>query len=163
VPTDRSAPEQGRRHDPVPASSYEERLVVPWWWFLAALGLAALVAAEIHSGVPGARAVLPYAIAMPLSVLLLALGSRGRIAVRDGVLHVPGARIPVAHLADPVVLDRESLRRQTGPMADRRSFLVTRPWLHTAVRVMVTDPEDSTPYWVVGTRHPEQLIAALSR
>jgi hypothetical protein len=143
--------------------SYEERLVVPWWWFLAALGLAALVAAEIHSGVPGTRAVLPYAIAMPLSVLLLALGSRGRIIVRDEVLHVPGARIPVAHLGDAVVLDRESLRRQTGPMADRRSFLVSRPWLHTAVRVMVTDPEDSTPYWVLGTRHPEQLIAALSR
>jgi hypothetical protein len=162
VTTDRSAPAQGRRDETVPAVAYEERLVVPWWWFLSGLGLAALVAAELHSGAPGTRAVLPYAILLPLTVVLLAYGSRGRITVRDGVLHVPGARIPVVHLADGAVLDRESLRRQTGPMADRRSFLVSRPWLHTAVRVMVTDPEDVTPYWVVGTRHPEKLLAALT-
>ena len=143
--------------------TYEERWVVPWWWWPAGIGLAALVAAEIHSGAPGLRAVLPYAVLLPLAVLLLAVGSRGRLSVRDGMLHVPGARIPLDHLGDAVVLDRESLRRQTGPMADRRAFLVSRPWLHTAVRVTVTDPADDTPYWVLGTRRPADLLAALSR
>jgi hypothetical protein len=64
-------------------------------------------------------------------------------------------------LADGVVLDREALRRQAGPMADRSAFLVSRPWLHTAVRLMVVDPEDDTPYWIVGTRHPQRLLAVL--
>jgi hypothetical protein len=29
------------------------------------------------------------------------------------------------------------------------------------VRIEVLDPDDPTPYWVVSTRHPERLIAAL--
>lgn len=141
--------------------TYDERWVAPWWWWISALGLATLVAAEIHSGVPGNRAVVPYVVVIPLVLVLLAAGSRGRVVVQDGVLSVPGARIPLEHLGEAVALDREQLRRQTGPMADRLSFLVSRPWLHAAVRVMVTDPEDDTPYWVVGTRHPDALVAAL--
>jgi hypothetical protein len=141
--------------------SYEERWIVPWWWWPSAIGLATLVAAELHSGAPGTRAVVPYAVLVPLTVLLLAFGSRGRVRVADGVLTVPGARIELAHLGDAVALDREQLRRQAGPSADRNAFLVSRPWLHSAVRVLVTDPADDTPYWVVGTRDPAALIAAL--
>jgi hypothetical protein len=77
------------------------------------------------------------------------------------VLHVPGARIPVAQLDHGVVLDREAFRQQTGPMADPRAFVVSRPWLRTAVRLMLNDPDDPTPYWVVGTRRPAELLAAL--
>ena len=142
--------------------TYDERWVVPWWWWPAALGLATLVAAELHSGFPGPRALVPYVVLLPLSVVLLAVGSRGRVRVVDGMLHVPGARIPLEHLGDAVVLDREALRRQTGPMADRRSFVVNRPWLHAAVRVLVTDPEDETPYWVIGSRRPDALASALA-
>ncbi|MDT7550648.1 MAG: hypothetical protein QOE84_3042 [Actinomycetota bacterium] len=142
--------------------TYVERWIVPWFWWPWALGLAVLVSAELHGGAPGTRAVLPYAVLLPLTVLLLALGSRGRIELRDGVLHVPGARIPVVHLDHGVVLDRQAFRQQTGPMADPRAFVVSRPWLHTAVRLMVADSEDPTPYWVVGTRRPAQLLAALA-
>lgn len=143
--------------------TYDERWVVPWWWWPAALGLATMVAAEIHGGVPGNRAFLPYVVLLPLVLVLLAAGSRGRVQVRDGVLSVPGARIPVDRLGAGVALDRQSLRRQTGPSADRHAFLVSRPWLHAAVRVMVDDPADDTPYWVVGTRRPQALLAALTQ
>jgi len=143
------------------SSTYTERWVVPALWWPGALGLAGLVAAELHGGAPGTRAVLPYAVLLPLTVLLLAAGSRGQIHVANGVLHVPGARIPVSALDHGVVLDREALRQQTGPMADTRAFVVSRPWLHSAVRLTVSDPQDPTPYWVVGTRHPEQLLSAL--
>jgi hypothetical protein len=143
--------------------TYRERWVVPWWWWPAAAGLATLVAAELHSGAPGTRAWLPYAVLLPLTLVLLGLGSRGEVLVRDGVLRVPGARIELRHLGEAVPLDREQLRRQAGPMADRDAFLVSRPWLHGAVRVMVDDPDDDTPYWIVGTRDPAALLAALSR
>jgi hypothetical protein len=142
--------------------SYRERWIVPLLWWPAGLGLALLVAAELHSGAPGWRAVVPYAVLLPLTAILLALGSRGRIEVRDGVLHVPGARIPIAQLDHGVALDRAAFREQTGRLADPRAFVVSRPWLHTAVRLMVSDPADPTPYWVVGTRHPDQLLAALA-
>ena len=142
-------------------ASYRERWIVPPIWWPCALGLATLVAAELHSGAPGVRASLPYAVLLPLTAVLLAVGSRGSITVADGTLHVPGARIPIALLADGVALDRESFRVQTGPMADPRAYVVSRPWLHTAVRLTVADPEDPTPYWVVGTRRPRELLDAM--
>ncbi|MBK5305721.1 MAG: DUF3093 domain-containing protein [Frankiaceae bacterium] len=144
-----------------PAASYRERWIVPLVWWPCTLGLATLVAAELHSGFPGPRAVLPYAVLLPLAAVLLAAGSRGSVTVTDGVLHVPTARIPITHLADGVVLDREAFRLQTGPMADPRAFVVSRPWLHTAVRLTLDDPDDPTPYWVVGTRRPADLLAAI--
>ncbi len=49
-----------------------------------------------------------------------------------------------------------------GPGADARAFLVIRPYLKRAVRVPVTDPADPTPYWLVGSRHPDALAEALN-
>ena len=141
--------------------TYRERWIVPLVWWPCALALATLVAAELHSGAPGVRAFLPYAVLLPLTAVLLVTGSRGAITVADGVLHVPGARIPIALLKDGVALDRESFRVQTGPMADPRAYVVSRPWLHTAVRLTVDDPADPTPYWVVGTRRPAELLEAM--
>lgn len=140
---------------------YRERWIVPLIWWPFAVGLATLVAAELHSGVPGIRASLPYAVLLPLSVVALAVGSRGAVTLSDGVLDVPGARIPIALLSAGVALDREAFRLQTGPMADPRAYVVSRPWLRTAVRLTVADPDDPTPYWVVGTRRPAELLAAM--
>ncbi len=33
---------------------YQERLRVPWWWWLPAFGLAGLIALEVNQGVAGA-------------------------------------------------------------------------------------------------------------
>ncbi len=49
-----------------------------------------------------------------------------------------------------------------GSEADARAYLLVRPYLKRAVRVTVVDPADPTPYWLVGTRHPEALAAALN-
>ena len=142
-------------------TEYDERLVAPPLWWLGGLGVAVMLAAGIHAGGSGARAVLPYVL-LPLVVLgVLAYASRGRVQVRDGVLHVPGARIPLTHVGGITALDREATRRVRGPLAEPRAYVATRPWLGSSVRVQVEDPEDDTPYWVVGTRDPQALAAAL--
>jgi hypothetical protein len=48
-----------------------------------------------------------------------------------------------------------------GPLAEPRAYVATKPWLSGSVRVQVEDPEDDTPYWLVGTRDPARLTAAL--
>lgn len=142
-------------------TSYDEQLVAPPAWWLGGLAVAVMLAAGIHGGGSGARAVVPYVV-LPLSVLgVLALSSRGRVRVVDGVLHVPGARIPLTHVGGITPLEREQTRRLRGPLAEPRAFVATRPWLSRAVRVQVEDPEDDTPYWLVGTRDPQALAAAL--
>lgn len=140
---------------------YEERLVAPPLWWLGGLALALLLAAAVHSGGSGARAVVPYIVIPAVALGALAAGSRGRVRVADGVLHVPGARIPVRCVGGVTPLDREATRQVRGPLAEPRAFVATRPWLPRAVRVQVEDPEDDTPYWLVGTRAPAALAAAV--
>ena len=68
---------------PVPATSgasrFDERLTVPWWWYLPAIGVAVLLAAEVHMGYPGVRAWIGYVVLVPLSVLGMFYPGRGPV------------------------------------------------------------------------------------
>ena len=145
-----------------PPTLYDEQLAVPGWAWPAGLALSVLMAAQLHGGGDGfTRAVLPY-VALPLLTAagLLVL-SRGRVRVRDGLLHVPGARLPLSAIAGVTALDGEGTRRLRGPVAHPLAFVATRSWLPLAVRVDLADPDDDTPYWLVGTRSPQALAEAL--
>jgi len=142
-------------------SPYEERWTAPPRVWVAALVVAGVAAATLHAGADGARAVVPYAVLLPLAVLAVLRVSRGRVRVADGVLQVPGGRIALDHLGGVRELDREATRRVRGPLAQPRAFVSTRGWLGQAVQVQVEDPDDDTPYWVIGTRDPVALAAAL--
>jgi hypothetical protein len=48
-----------------------------------------------------------------------------------------------------------------GVGADPLAFVVQRPWVPGAVQVLLNDPADPTPYWVISSRRPTQLAAAL--
>lgn len=140
---------------------YDERLLAPPWVWLAALAVALVVAATLHAGAGGARAVVPYALVLPGTVAALLSSSRGRVRVADGVLSVPGARIPITSLGGVTPLDKEGTRRLRGPLAEPRAFLATRSWLTSSVRVQIEDPDDDTPYWLISTRRPQALAQAL--
>jgi len=43
------------------------------------------------------------------------------------------------------------------------AFVVQRPWIKGAVQVLLDDPADPTPFWVVSSRHPVDLATALLR
>ena len=142
--------------------SYSERLTVPlrWWvqatMLLATLWLAFVVAMPLWAASTAAGALL-----LVVYALFVWIGS-ARLVLDDGVLHAGTAHIDVEHLGAPEPLDREETRRVHGVDADARAFLLTRPYLHRSVRVPLHDPTDPTPYWLLSTRHPERLAAALA-
>ena len=55
--------------------------------------------------------------------------------------------------------DKAALLR--GPRADPAAHLFLRPYVKRAVYVGVADPSDGVPYWLISTRHPDRLAAAL--
>ena len=141
--------------------SFDEGRAAPPLWWAAALALSVLLAAAVHLGAGGARAVVPYVVVPALVLGGLALASRGRVRVVDDVLHVPGARIPLSFVSRSTPLDRAAVRQVMGPLAEPRAFVTTRPWLPGAVRLQIEDPEDDTPYWLIGTRDPVRLAQVL--
>jgi hypothetical protein len=78
-------------------------------------------------------------------------------------LHVGPVRLPATSLGDVEPLDVVAARRLRGVGADARAFTVLRPWIPTGVRVDLVDDVDPTPYWLVASRRPRQLAAALRR
>ncbi|GIJ51848.1 hypothetical protein Val02_87340 [Virgisporangium aliadipatigenens] len=142
-------------------SPYRERLTVPWWWWLAALALAGMMAAEIFLGRPGVLTYVPYAVLVPL--VLYALWRLGRIDIEvdDAELRVDDARLPREFIAEAVALDADARRDLLGPHADPLAFVIQRPWIGGAVQIVLDDPADPTPYWVISSRRPGLLAAAL--
>jgi hypothetical protein len=83
------------------------------------------------------------------------------ISVADGSFRAGRATIPLTELGTATGYRGQDAFRQRGPNLDARAWLCLRGWIDPVVRVEVLDPEDPTPYWLVSTRNPERLIAAL--
>jgi len=153
---------------PVPAprstsgrSRFDERLSVPLWWYLAAIGVAVLLGAEIHMGYPGVRSWIGYALCVPVAVLALVLLGRTRVRVADGVLHVGPMAKELRHLGRAEIVPKAERQQALGPDLDPMAYMMIRGWIRQVVRIEVTDPDDATPYWVFSVRDAPGLLAAL--
>ncbi len=98
---------------------------------------------------------------LTLAGCLLSYGSP-TIAVAGGQLRAGRAHIDLQHVGTVTALDATETRATAGMHADARAYLLLRPYLKRSVRVEITDPRDPAPYWLLCTRHPERLSAALS-
>jgi Protein of unknown function (DUF3093) len=142
-------------------SRFDERLSVPLWWYVLAIGVAVLLGAEIHMGYPGIRSWIGYAICVPVAVLALVLLGRTRVRVADGTLQVGSAVKDVRHLGLAEIVPKANRQVALGPELDPAAYLMLRAWIRPVVRVEITDPDDPTPYWVFSVRDAPGLLAAL--
>lgn len=141
---------------------YDERLGVPLWWWAFAAGCVALLGAELHIGFGWVVAGVTYAvIGSGVAALLVSYGNV-RVGVRDGELRAGRAHLPVDVVGKVAALDAAQVRRLRSHSSDAAAYALVRPYVSRTVYVEVTDPADPTPYWLVSTRHPDRLVAALA-
>lgn len=142
--------------------TYRERLSVPirWWaqgtMLIATLWLAVIVA------VPPVGAWIITAVAVALMAALFLTYGSVTITVVDGELRAGRARLPLRYVASVEALDAEATRAAFGRDADVRAYLVLRPYRKRSVRVRLDDPRDPTPYWLLSSRRPGELAAAIT-
>ena len=141
--------------------AYDERLHVPLRWWVQGVMFLATVWIAVILWVPETLAWGITAALVALFVLAMVSYGSPRITVSDGVLHAGRARIEAAYVGVAEPLDADAARRVAGPEADARAYLLLRPYLKRAVKVEITDPADPAPYWLLSTRHPTSLAAAL--
>ena len=140
---------------------YRERLTVPIaWWVLSALfALSMLLAVGLYLGPAWGIGTAVVCFAAMAAVFAAAAIS---ITVTDGWLVVGRASVELDYVGQARPLDAQQARRRRGPEADARAFLALRPYVPTAVEIELTDAEDPTPYWLVASRRPRLLAAALA-
>ncbi len=147
--------------DPGATAAYSERLGVPLRWWVQGTMLVASLWLALVVAVPG---VVPWVVTgLALALLSAALLSYGsaQVRVEDGVLYAGRAHVGASVLGEVRALDADQTRRAAGVEADARAFLLLRPYLKRAVKVHLEDPADPTPYWLLSSRHPDRLAAAL--
>ncbi|MCK0177529.1 MULTISPECIES: DUF3093 domain-containing protein [Mycobacteriaceae] len=147
---------------------YRERLSVPWWWWLPGLGLAAVIAYEVNLGIEGLPDWLPYAVLLPVAAVVLTWFGRAEVRVvggpqDDAQLWVGPAHLPVSVIERTAEVPKTAKSAALGRQLDPAAYVVHRAWVGTMVLLVLDDPDDPTPYWLVSTRHPDKVLAALGR
>jgi hypothetical protein len=144
---------------------YRERLRVPWWWWPPALGLAGLIALELNQGAPAIPIWVPYAVLFPVAAVVLLWF--GRIEVRvvggsgEAELWVASAHLPTSVIARSAEVPKSARSAALGRQLDPAAYVVHRAWVGPMVLLVLDDPDDPTPYWLVSCRHPDRVLAAL--
>ncbi len=140
--------------------SYRERLwPAPWIPLVAGLAIPASLLTFAPVSVLAGAVV---GVILAGGVIGAAIASAPLIVVSDGMLRAGSARIPLAFISGTSVARRDEARQARGPQLDARAHLVLRPDVDPVLRIDLGDPDDPTPYWLVSTRRPEQLAAAIA-
>jgi len=83
------------------------------------------------------------------------------IEVTATELRAGSARLPLARTGEVTALSREQAAALRGPRADPAAFLLSRPYLPESVYVEVAGRPASQPYWLIASRRPAELAAAI--
>lgn len=103
-----------------------------------------------------------------ISAIVLYLGTIGALVATSPVIEIDEAGITAGRARLPIEFSGEvesftgsHATLQRGPQLDARAWLVIRGWIDPVVKIPVNDPEDPAPYWLVSTRTPQRIIAAI--
>lgn len=141
---------------------YREQLRVPASYWLLAMPVVAILGAELFAGFSGLVAAVVYAVfILVVGGFLLAWGAT-RVEVTQTVLRAGGDVLPLSAIGEVQPLDEQQAALLRGPRADPAAHLLLRPYLKRAVYVGLADPSDGVPYWLIATRRPAELAAALT-
>jgi hypothetical protein len=143
--------------------NYRERLRVPISYWLLGLISVAIIGTTLWAGFSVGVAIAVYVVIGGGCAAVLLNWGRASIEVADGQLRAGRAVLPLREAGEVAQLDEAQTRAIRGPRADPAAFMLIRPYLALAVYVEVSAAAPGAPYWLVATRRPAELAAAIER
>lgn len=139
---------------------YREKLWPNVWAFLVT---ALVIPASILVLVPiSLFAGIVTAIVLYGGCVLLLVLAAPVVRVRNGELVAGPASISTQLLGEATVYVKAEATQERGPRLDARAWLLIRGWIDPIVRVPIVDATDPAPYWIISSRHPRELAAAIN-
>ena len=153
-------------HRASPIVRYSEQLWVPWWWWpLGFLGNG-LMAYEVRLGLRTLPGWLPFAVLFAVAAAVLVWLGRMEVRVtnEDGRIELwaGDAHLPTSVIARAAEVPQSAKSAALGRQLDPAAFVMHRGWVGPMVLLVLDDPDDPTPYWLVSCRHPERVLSALA-
>jgi hypothetical protein len=146
---------------PASPAVYVERLSIRARWWVIVVVIALFGSSELFAGFDGRVIAIVVAAVVVPTVVLLAFAGRTVLRVDADGIHVAGASMPFAEMDSVQALDRQETRLMLGPQADPAARLVVRGYIPASVIIRPLDT--GRPYWLVSTRHPQEVIAAVEQ
>jgi hypothetical protein len=140
---------------------YRERLFAPPLWWVVGMITMLTFGAIVWTGFDLWITIAVFAAQIGITAAFLLNWGRAVIAVSAGELRAGDATLPLALAGEVRCLDEAQARALRGPYADPEAYTLIRPYLRSAVYIEVKGPEPASPYWLVATRHPAELAAAI--
>jgi len=141
--------------------SYRERLFAPPLWWVAGMLTMLTFGAIVWTGFDLGITLAVLAAVIVVTAAFLLNWGRATIEITDGELRVGKDRLPLADTGHVRPLDEAQARALRGPRADPTAYVLIRPYLRYAVYVEVISPDSPIPYWLLATRRPAELAAAI--
>ena len=140
---------------------FREVIRAPFWLlaFIYFLFLSLVIA--VWAAVGNQPALITWIVSTAL-VLLIAIKSPLVIEVDAEQLRAGPAHIELKYLGAATALDGKEMGRLRTRDADPASFLIFRFWCPTGVKIMIKDPRDTTPYWLITCKRNAELAALLN-
>ncbi len=142
-------------------TTYSERLSAPISWWLSAAAFAIVWGWILLVATTWTIAIVTAVVVGALCLFAVWRFGSLRLSVAPDGLRAGSAFLDTRHLGEVEILHSADYRRRLGTGADARAYLVTRPYLDRGVLVRVRDADDPTPYWLLSSRRPQALAAAL--
>lgn len=144
---------------------YRERLWVPWWYWALAIPAIIVCTAQVAFNRSILWLIAGGLIITAIGLWILVTLSKTKVSVEvdssgERWLHAGSAVLPASVVSKSLVVPESAHRNALGRQLDPAAFLVTHSWVRTMVLLVLDDPDDPTPYWLVSTRKPEALLDA---
>jgi len=141
--------------------SYRERLRAPVSWWINGMLIMFMFGSIVWFGFPLWMAVVTYVTLFAVTAAFLLNWGRASIEIDGSRLLADGEQLHLADAGEVRQLSAAQAQKLRGPRADPRAYLLIRPYLHKAVYIEIPAPDVATPYWLLFTRHPAELAAAI--
>jgi hypothetical protein len=140
---------------------YHERLSAPVSWWITGMVTMFTFGSIVWFGFPLWVAVVTYVFCFGVTAAFLLNWGRASIGVNGTDLTAGGRTLPLAETGEVRPLNEAQTTALRGPHADPRAYLLIRPYLRQAVYVEVADGTGPVPYWLLATKRPAELAAAI--
>lgn len=147
---------------------YSEQQRVPFTWWLFAAGVVFIIAWQAQMGRSIWYAVGAGVFAGLAAAWALMKMSSTSVAVvehSDGQrwLHAGEAKLPAGLISRCLVIPPTAKQAAMGRQLDPAAFVIHKSWIPTMAMMVLDDPEDPTPYWLISSKQPQALLEALDR
>jgi hypothetical protein len=139
---------------------YRERLWPAAWLFLStALVIPASLLVFLPINETAGIAVATVLYVGCVAILLLAAPV---VEVTSSEFIAGKAHLPLELVANATGFVGSEATAERGQRLDARAWLLIRGWIDPVVRVELNDANDPVPYWLISTRHPDAIVAAIA-